>query len=218
MSVPNDQSGDTIFRVIGRLRADGPPDEVAAAEADRVLRRLEPVARRTCQACGAGLTPDRIEELVQDTLLVAWRRLPDFEPALGGEGNAPALERWVKQIARFTHKNAVRTKRETLSEDGILDVADPAVGALAWLAQAERDELVWRAIDTTLTTQEQDVLYERHVHGLERAEIARMFGLADADAVRVILQRTQRRLQVALTARLRELQVGMSIWHEDFRG
>ncbi len=209
---------DTIYRVIQRLRAeDVRPADGDAAEVDRVLKGLEPIARRTCRASAAGLPDDRVEDLVQETLLVAWRRLGDFEAVLGGEGNAPALARWVKQIARFVMANARRQRRETLSDDGLIDTADPAVGALAWLARAERDDLVRQAIEASLTGEEQDVLYHRHVHGMERAEIASLLGLADADAVRVILQRCQRRLQAALRAQLAVLGHSMSLWHEDFR-
>ena len=215
--MPDGEGADTIVRVIGRLKSDAPQSPAAAAEADRVLRRLEPVARRTCRACAGNLPADRVEDLVQETLLVAWRRLPDFEPTLGPNGNRGALERWVKQIARFTCANARREHRETLTEDGVVDMADPAIGALAWLGREERDEVVRVAIERSLTGDEQDVVYHRHVHGMERAAIAELLGLQDANAVRVVLQRAHRRLQAGLFERLAEIGHGLSLWQEDFR-
>lgn len=219
MREPNDpSSADTIARVIHRLRSEDGRGPAADAEANRVLARVEPVARRTCLGCARGLGGPQVEDLVQETLFVVWRRLPDFEAALGGVDNRPALERWTKQIARFICANAQRKRRDTLTEDGLIDIADPQTGALAWLAREERNELLRTTIEAALSGDEQDVLYHRHVHELERAEIARLLGLADADQVRVKLQAAQRKLKPALTRKLEEIGRGMSMWHEDFRG
>lgn len=207
---------DTITRLVQRLSEGDVGTRSFDADADRVLRLLEPVARRTCRACVPAATDEHVEDLVQDTLLIAWRRLVEFEPASAPERNRQELERWVKQIARFTCANAQRRRRETLMEDGVVDVADPAMGPLAWLGAHERDELVREVIDGALSGLDQDVVYHRHLHGLERAEIARLLGLADADSVRVRLQAAHRKLKTALVAKLAEIGAGLSLWHEDF--
>lgn len=179
-------------------------DPAAKAEAAALFRRLEPIARMTCAACSRGVSPDILDDRVQETLLVAWRRLPELQ--LQGED----LERWLRQVARFVCANARRASSDLLVEDGLVDAEDPGLDALAGLRRAEREALLASAI-AAVGGIDEDVLYHRYAHGLDRPTIAAMLGLADADAVRVALQRAQRRLRVEVRTRLAALGHGSSL-------
>lgn len=197
------RSGDTVEELVGRLRA-GDASESVLRMADRVLRRAEPVAALACRLEARGLPEELVADLVQDTLEVVWRRLEEFEH----EGRP--FEAWVRGIARNLCANARRRKRDLLTEDGVLDPADPACGALRAMQRHERHELLAQAIEAALEPVEQDVVYHRYVHQLERDRIAELVGLADADEVRVILQRATRRLGAELRRRMDDLGLGPS--------
>lgn len=66
--------------------------------------------------------PERAAELTQDTLLVAYRRLPDVRPERG------SFRAWLFGIARNLCRRATVRRRELLDEDGVMDAADPARG------------------------------------------------------------------------------------------
>ena len=196
---------DTVSRVVGRLRARGPTDSVLH-DADRLLRRVEPVARRAATALvGGSPSADAVEDIVQLTLEIAWRRLPDFDT----QGDA-AFESWIRGIARKVAANERRRRRDLLTEDGLIEDGDPTSSVLTSLQREERDQLVTDAIATALEGVEQDVIYHRYVQGLERDHIAELLDLADANAVRVVMQRAQRKLKTELERRLTALQHGRS--------
>src|SRR5688572_20227532 len=104
---------DTVGRVVARLRSRGPTASVLA-DADRLLRRAEPVARRVVRAVASGLPGEQLEDLVQQTLEIAWRRLPDFDTA-----EEAAFESWIRGVARNVCANARRRRTELLTEDGL---------------------------------------------------------------------------------------------------
>jgi RNA polymerase sigma factor (sigma-70 family) len=157
------------------------------------------------RAVAAGASAEQVEELVQETLLIAWRRLAEFDP-----DQEAVFEAWIRGIARNVSANARRKRRELLSEDGLIERGDSAHSVLAALQHEERDQLVTEAISAALEGVEQDVLYHRYVHGLDREQIAELLDLADSNAVRVVMQRAQRRLKAELERRLTELGHGRS--------
>jgi RNA polymerase sigma factor (sigma-70 family) len=195
---------DTVARVVARLQSRGPTDSVAHA-ADPLLRRALPAARRVIRAVAPGISDEQQEELVQQTLEIAWKRLAEFDPT-----RAAAFEAWIRGIARNVVSNARRRHRELLTEDGVLEMGDPSHSVLSSLQHEERDQLVTEAISSVLQGAEQDVLYHRYVHGLDREHIAELLSMADANEVRVVMQRAQRRLKAELERRLAELGHGRS--------
>ena len=51
------------------------------------------------------------EDVVQETFLVAWRKLPDFE--LAGESLLP----WLATVCRFQAANRIRTRLRTVVKE-----------------------------------------------------------------------------------------------------
>lgn len=195
-------SSDSVTRVVEKLR-QGPPTPSVRVDADKILRRSEPIVRQV--VLGRIRTPpERVEELVQETLEVVWRRFPAYED------QGRPFEAWVRGIARNVCANARRRRTELLTDDGVLESTDPELDALSALRAHERAHVLTEAIAASLEGVEQDVLYHRYVHGLSRTQIAELVGLGDADEVRVILQRAGRRVKSELARRLQALGHGAS--------
>ncbi|MFH1466978.1 MAG: sigma-70 family RNA polymerase sigma factor [Pseudomonadota bacterium] len=145
--------------------------------------------------------PETARELAQEALLVAFRKLPEFE------GQA-RFGTWLYGIARNLCLNRLRKKGELLSEDGIVEVGDPGVSALTALTRQERETLV-REAAASLTDEEQEAVHLRYVEGLPRECIEGLLGLGDGQA-RVVLQRCKRHLQREVRARLAAMGHGSS--------
>ena len=145
----------------------------------------------------------RAEELVQEALLVAYRQLPSFD------GRA-RFGTWIYGIARNLCLNAVRKKGELLSEDGVVEVGDGARDVLQGLEREQRLALVRRVVAQALDGREQEVAHLRYVEEVPLARIDAILGLTGAGA-RAVLQRTRRKLGVALRAELTALGHGESL-------
>lgn len=190
-----EEGTNTVELLVRRLR-EGSDSPSVIRSADRVFRKALPVATVACRVEMRGAPQAEVEEIVQQTLETVWRRIEDFEP------NGPPFEAWVRGIAKRVCANERRRKRDLLSEDGIFEAQDPAQDILRRLQREERARIVSESIDAVLTPEDQDVFNHRYLHGLERAQIAELVGLADAEAVRVILQRSTRRLRAEILRRL----------------
>jgi RNA polymerase sigma factor (sigma-70 family) len=204
MNEEQGDGGDSVARLVARLH-EGAPTSSVQRSADRVLRRAEPTARATCRSRARDLPPDRVEELVQDTLEIVWNRLADFRP------EQAQFEVWVRGIALNVCRNARRKRRDLLTDDGVLEASDPAHSTLRLLQREQRDALVTEAIEAGLQGIEQEVLYHRYCHDLRREQIAHLLQLEDADAVRVILIRARRHLKEEILARLKQLEHSTSL-------
>ncbi len=145
----------------------------------------------------------RAEELVQEALLVAYRRLPEFD------GRA-RFGTWIYAIARNLCLNAVRKRGELLSDDGVVEVGDGSRGVLRGIERQQRLELVRRAVDAALDGQEQEVAHLRYVEEVPLARIDAILGLTGSGA-RAVLQRCRRKLAVAIRAELEALGHGESL-------
>src|SRR5689334_9033250 len=99
---------DTVGRVVARLKSRGPTQSVLH-DADRLLRRVEPVARRTVRAVAGHVPEDQLEDFVQQTLEIAWRRLPEFDTE-----EEATFEAWIRGIARNVTANGRRKRKELL--------------------------------------------------------------------------------------------------------
>lgn len=176
---------------------------------DRVWRHAKAIASAVCQREARGVPPARIEELVQETLEVAWRKIEAFD-----EDHA-SFEAWVRGIAKNVCRNETRKRRDLLTEDGVIELTDPASTALRRMLKGQREALLATAIEAALDGIEQDVVYHRYVHGLEREKIAALVGLRDADHVRDVLSGAVRRLRKELLARAQALGHGVSLMRSD---
>lgn len=77
--------------------------------------QLEHLARI---AAGIVLDPDVAADVVQDTLLVAWRQLPSLrEPTAFGA--------WIRKILVNRSRNAIRDRRAASRLDGVDEPPDP---------------------------------------------------------------------------------------------
>lgn len=94
---------------------------------------------------GATLTgswPDA-EDLVQDSLVRAWKAIDRFD------GAHPRA--WLLTILRNAHRNSHRRQRPDLADEGIdLETARPAFGATA--AASPEDAVIDRILDDDLST------------------------------------------------------------------
>jgi RNA polymerase sigma-70 factor, ECF subfamily len=148
---------------------------------------------------------DRAEDMAQQTLLVAWRKLPEFR----GES---AFGTWLYSIARFLCFNAMRKRTEVLVEDGVFEAADPAASALRGLRNKEREELLASASAAVLDPLEQEAVYLRYVEQLPQERITELLDLDDKSGARGLLQRCRRKLGRELRRRLTELGHGSSFF------
>jgi RNA polymerase sigma-70 factor (ECF subfamily) len=147
--------------------------------------------------------PERSEELVQDALLTAFRKLDGYE------GRA-SFSTWLCGIGKHLALNDVRRHSELLTEDGVLDAQDDGVNALRGLRRSEREEFVRQAAADLLDEHEQEVVYLRYAELMPRAQIASLLGMESEDQVRVVLQRCRRRLEKGMRLRLQQLDQGTS--------
>jgi RNA polymerase sigma-70 factor, ECF subfamily len=150
--------------------------------------------------------PARAEELVQETLLTAYKKLPEFE------GNA-RFGTWIFSIARNLCLNAVRRRADLLTEDGVLDAEDPSIDVVARLGIEERSLWLQRAASIALNPIEQEAVYLRYVEGMPQDAITEALGLGGTGA-RGLLQRCRRKLQRELQTQLTEMGRGVSFLHE----
>ncbi len=145
------------------------------------------------------------QELTQDTLLLAFRKLPEFR----GDSR---FSTWLHSLARNLSMNAVRKHRETLFEDGVVDATDPTVGALSRLRHSEREALFRRVSAAVLDPVEQEAVYLRYVEQLPQETITAVLGLEETSGARGLLQRCRRKLTRALRQELAQLGHGSSFF------
>lgn len=147
--------------------------------------------------------PELAAELVQDAMLTAWRRLPEFR----GESSFYV---WLYSIARFTCLRA-RARRQELLDDELLERGHPGRDALASLRVEERDRLVEEACRAALDPVEQEAIVLRYGMGLGYDEVTEILGLTNPSGARAVLQASRRKLRPELERRLRRLGHGHSL-------
>ncbi|MCO4768580.1 MAG: sigma-70 family RNA polymerase sigma factor [Deltaproteobacteria bacterium] len=183
--------------------AEGTPiPRALAAQVDGLFascqRRVYAVCRRMSGSEEAAL------DLAQDTLLTGYRKLHEFR------GDS-AFGTWLYGIARGLCMNAIRRRREVLSEDGLLETGDDRASVLAGLRREEREELVRQAA-STLSPLEQEAVYLRYVEDLPQDRITKLLGITQASGARGVLQKCRRTLARELRARLDALGHGTSFF------
>jgi RNA polymerase sigma-70 factor (ECF subfamily) len=197
----DDQDSRTVSHAVDVLEGRAPMDPALRAELERMLcqhhRKVRAVVLRVVR------DPDLADDVTQEALETALRRLPSFE-------GRSSLSTWVCGIGRNLALNRVREKRPSLTEDGVVDPRDPETSVLSALSRAEREH-VMREATAGLEPLEQEVVYLRYTENLPREVVAEMLGLeGGAEQVRVILNRVTRHLKKELTRRLSDLGHSMS--------
>jgi RNA polymerase sigma-70 factor (ECF subfamily) len=180
-----------VFPRSHRRRTTGPEGPAL----DRQLRLLidEHAAAVYQLAFGILHDPGLAEDVVQETMIKAWRGLPDFR------GDA-STRTWVLRIAHNTAIDALRRRRdravapEDLPEPAgaAIDAADPAVRA------AGRSDLA--TLRTALGDLDQlsrSIVLLREIEGLSYLEIADTLGISTA-LVKTRLLRARRTLHAAV--------------------
>jgi RNA polymerase sigma-70 factor (ECF subfamily) len=147
--------------------------------------------------------PERARELAQETLLVAWRRLPGFE-------GRSTFRTWLYAIARNLCWRALRKKRDALVDDHVLDaVGAQSASVVRLLRREERGELV-RAAVATLDPAEQQALWLRYGEDLPVPVVTELLDVPGKSGARALLQRSRRKLALAIERCLDERAVGTS--------
>jgi len=169
-------------------------DRLFAASRDRVyalcLRRVR--------------DPAWAEELTQETLLVAYQRLPEFQ-------RRSRFSTWIFGIANNICLRSLQKRREYLSEDGVLDPEEDAFDLLRALRVAERNRVLEQAIAAALDPTEQEAVRLRYIQYLSQDDITALLALEGTGA-RGLLQRCRRKLRRELLRRLEEMGHGPSLF------
>jgi RNA polymerase sigma-70 factor (ECF subfamily) len=139
------------------------------AAIEELLARHEPnIYRFGLRMCG---DEESAREVLQETLLAAFRHLPGFR------GDA-ALSTWLYQIARSFCIKERRGNRPTRSidEDGAAELVDPAPRPDARAHAREIGEALSHAIGA-LPADQREVLILRDVEGLDAEQAAEVVGI-----------------------------------------
>ncbi len=190
-------------------RREGERREVGAEATPSLqidLQRLFATHRAQVFALCRRLVADdaRAEELVQETLAVAWTKLPELQ-----EGRR--FQAWIFGIARNLARNDRRKRSELLSDDGVLDPASPEASVLRALERAEREAVVAEAL-ATLAASDAEVVHLRYVEGLPIQQVDQVLGLPGSGA-RGVLQRVRRTLRQRIVEALAARGHGESLLH-----
>jgi len=112
----------------------------------------------------------RAEDVVQETLLRAWRKLPSLDPASG------SVRAWLFKVARNIVIDEWRTKRFQ-SELAVADVPEVPVDA----ERTDQLLLSWLVADalTRLSPEHRAVLLECYYGGQSVAEASRRLGVPE---------------------------------------
>jgi RNA polymerase sigma-70 factor (ECF subfamily) len=156
---------------------------------DELLARYEPnIYRFGLRMCG---NEDAAREVLQETLLAAFRYLPGFR------GDA-ALSTWLYQIARSFCIKERRGQHPTASidEDGAAELVDPAPQPDARAHARQIGEALSRAIEA-LPAEQREVLLLRDVEGLSAEQAAEIVGI-EVGALKSRLHRARMALRAEL--------------------
>ena len=109
----------------------------------------------------------RAEDLVQETLLRAWRKAPSLE------GDPASLRSWLFTVA---HHLAIDEHRAAAARP---ENVDPALGDVPVAGQLDRALDAWQITEAlrTLSTDHRRVLVETHFRGRSVSEAAAVLGL-----------------------------------------
>ena len=165
---------------------------------ERLLERYEPqIYRFGLRMCG---DEDAAREVLQETLLAAFRHLPEFR----GEA---ALSTWLYQIARSFCIKERRGARPTTSIDDAsqAELVDPAPGSDVRAHAREIGVALSRAINA-LPAEQREAIVLRDVEGLS-AEDAAQVAEVDVGALKSRLHRARMAVRRELAAWLEDDEI-----------
>lgn len=198
----SEKPGPTTERdIIDRDNAAEDRSPSLSADLDRLFETNRDQVYRLCLRMTND--PQQAEELTQETLLVAYRRLDEFR-------QQARFSTWIYGIARNLCRNARRKRTETLTEDGVFEAGSVEADALKALRAQERLTLL-REAAAALSPLEQEAIHLRYVEHLSQAEITQVLEL-DGSGARGLLQRCRRKLRRALIDKMHELGHGESLF------
>ncbi|MFT7518268.1 MAG: RNA polymerase sigma-70 factor (ECF subfamily) [Kiritimatiellia bacterium] len=148
-------------------------------------------------------------DLAQESMLRAYQKLPTFR----GDSR---FSTWLLSITRYECLNALRKRRDLLTEDGVVEATDGSKSALAHLRTTEREQLLRDAAATVLDPLEQEAVYLRYTEHVPLDQIERMLNLDSASGARGVLQRCKRKLKREVYRRLVDLGHGSSFLRGSF--
>lgn len=180
----------------------GPPPE----ELDS--RQLAALARAGCRASFAVLVrrhagplldfartrvadAGEAEDLVQETLLVAWEKLARYDERW-------SFNTWLFTIAQRRAVSGWRRRRPKLAEEGELEGAGREPDPLQQADRRETSEKLWDLAREVLGPDQYSALWLSYAEGLDTAEIARILGRA-RPTVRVMMFRARTALRAQLS-------------------
>ena len=195
----------TLVSVLSRIQAgrlDGDPE--LARKLDVAFGKHETQLQRFCAKELRGVSAAEVDEVVQDVLLEAWSKLEGYRP------DQP-FRAFLWAIAWKKCANVRRKRRDVLFEDGLFDPEDETPNVLAKLTDAVRDAIVDEAANRVLDASDQEVIHLRWVLDYPNEDIAEHMGMASTDEVRVVVQRSKRRLAKEIVRILEERSIGLSL-------
>lgn len=148
-------------------------DEVALARLVRRLACLPRVLEAISARLGHPLDRQELEDLGQETLVLAWRKLDTYT----GEAR---LESWIFGLARLELMNALRRKRRR--PDFRAESANPEQVHLAPPSAPEQDRDFLLAAVTSLEPAEADVVRLKHFEALTFEEMAERLNITTSTA------------------------------------
>jgi RNA polymerase sigma-70 factor (ECF subfamily) len=140
---------------------------------------------------------DRAEDALQDSLVIAWRDLPDLR-------DPDRFDAWVHRLLTNVCIAEAGRERRRISILHVLPI-DETAAPDDFLTVAARDQLD-RGF-RRLSADERAVLVLRHFVGYEPSEIATLLGLS-AGTIRSRLHHAHRAMRAALDADARAVAVG----------
>lgn len=179
----------TLAGVLSRVQqGERGTDPELAAQLSRAFAKHEGAIRKLCRRELWGLPEPVVEETVQDVLLEAWNKIGEYRPER-------PFRVFLFAIASFKCRGVRRKRRDVLSEDGLVEVADEQASVLSRLADEERDALVEQAAKNVLDDREQEIAHLRWVLDYSYEQIGEHAGLATLNDVRAALVRCKRKLE-----------------------
>ncbi len=171
----------------------GPTTPHSSAEIERALAELVAAHSDTVYRLARSIVhdPALADDVVQETLVKAWRAIPDFD--------GPIPRAWLMKVARNTAISLLRTRRDQVRETSDFDevVAAGSGPATTTVDRAALDRL-WAAMGD-LDESSRSMVVLRELNGLSYEEIAEVLDLPLA-TVKTRLFRARRALQVKMEA------------------
>jgi RNA polymerase sigma-70 factor (ECF subfamily) len=200
----DDWEDDTIERVREALAGRRDLDDALRADFDRLLQRHVPRVVRFCRSIVGN--DELAQEVAQDAMLTAYRKLPEFE-------GRSTFSTWLCGIARLKAFNAVRKRTEVLAskdDEILLDLEDPALSVLRSLSRQQRVEFVRGVVADVLTPTEQELVHLRFVESMPLDAITQLLELSGRSGARGMLQTCKRKLGPVFRHRARQIGHGTS--------